>query len=218
MKQNRQPCPICRNHKAGAPLKIRDDNGVSFRATHICNCPYCGRFLSENYTDDQNIVNADVNICTDIYCFNEQCRFHDRFDRCRAESVVIYAGECDTFEDYMDTAEYSEKYYICVAIENGGRKKVQAKAVKHGKRLEINNHVFYTDSPPDLDEHRIYLTHGRTGRSCGTVAYIKDRFEDFLRIEEKTRYKDVSSLPLAEFDDKERRYFLVDEQATEKEG
>ena len=48
-KPNKQPCAVCRNHKPLAPFKIRADNGEIFTVTHICNCPYCGRYLEENY-------------------------------------------------------------------------------------------------------------------------------------------------------------------------
>lgn len=48
-KQLKQPCQICRKHKGGKPMKIRDDHGTLFEATHIAHCPYCGRYLAENY-------------------------------------------------------------------------------------------------------------------------------------------------------------------------
>ena len=48
-KPNEQPCKICKDHKSGKPLMLRDDNGHKHPYTHICNCPYCGRFLTENY-------------------------------------------------------------------------------------------------------------------------------------------------------------------------
>lgn len=48
-KQLRQPCAVCRNHKGGTPIRIRDDHGTLFEATHIAHCPYCGRYLKENY-------------------------------------------------------------------------------------------------------------------------------------------------------------------------
>lgn len=51
--QLKQPCAICRNHKAGKPMKIRDDNGQLFTVTHIAHCPYCGRFLAENYENSK---------------------------------------------------------------------------------------------------------------------------------------------------------------------
>ena len=33
---------------------LRDDDGHKHPYTHICNCPYCGRFLSENYDTAEN--------------------------------------------------------------------------------------------------------------------------------------------------------------------
>lgn len=54
VKPNKQPCQICRNHKGGKPFMLRDDNGQQHPFTHICNCPYCGRFLSENYDTAEN--------------------------------------------------------------------------------------------------------------------------------------------------------------------
>lgn len=50
IKPNPQPCKVCQNHKAGQPFYIRDDDGRLYKTTHICNCPYCGRFLAEDYT------------------------------------------------------------------------------------------------------------------------------------------------------------------------
>lgn len=32
------------------PFEIRDDFGVLYKTSHISNCPYCGRFLTENYS------------------------------------------------------------------------------------------------------------------------------------------------------------------------
>ena len=51
MRPLKQPCQVCRDHKPNVPFKIRDDNGVMFKVSFISNCPYCGRFLSENYEE-----------------------------------------------------------------------------------------------------------------------------------------------------------------------
>lgn len=48
-RPNSQPCAICRTHKRRQPFKLKADNGERFEITHICNCPFCGRFLEENY-------------------------------------------------------------------------------------------------------------------------------------------------------------------------
>ena len=48
-----QPCVICKNRKPNTPIKIRDDNGTLFECTFIAHCPYCGRFLKEDYNNIQ---------------------------------------------------------------------------------------------------------------------------------------------------------------------
>lgn len=44
-----QPCKICKEHKAREPFKIRDNHGVLYETSFISHCPYCGRFLKEDY-------------------------------------------------------------------------------------------------------------------------------------------------------------------------
>lgn len=50
IEKQKQPCCICKGHKANEPFEIRDDFGVLYKTSHISNCPYCGRFLTENIT------------------------------------------------------------------------------------------------------------------------------------------------------------------------
>ena len=49
-----QPCIICKKRKPNTPIKIRDDNGMLFKCTFIAHCPYCGRFLEEDYNNIQD--------------------------------------------------------------------------------------------------------------------------------------------------------------------
>ncbi len=49
IEPNKQPCVICKDHKGGAPFYIRDNEGKLYATSFISNCPYCGRFLAENY-------------------------------------------------------------------------------------------------------------------------------------------------------------------------
>lgn len=59
IKPNKQPCRICKDHKKGNPFMIRDDNAELRPFSFICNCPYCGRFLSENY-ENTNETDEEV--------------------------------------------------------------------------------------------------------------------------------------------------------------
>lgn len=43
------PCVVCKKHKTNEPFEIRDDKGILYKTSHICYCPYCGRYLQENY-------------------------------------------------------------------------------------------------------------------------------------------------------------------------
>lgn len=56
----KQPCAVCREHKGGRPFRIRDDGGILRDITYISHCPYCGRFLAENY------VGGGSNSCVDV--------------------------------------------------------------------------------------------------------------------------------------------------------
>ena len=55
MKPTKHPCVICKEHKSGKPFLLRDDNGNEYAFSHISNCPYCGRFLKENYKNIKKI-------------------------------------------------------------------------------------------------------------------------------------------------------------------
>ena len=48
-----QPCKICKDHKAGKPFKIRANNAVLYETSFVSNCPYCGRFIAENFSPSQ---------------------------------------------------------------------------------------------------------------------------------------------------------------------
>ena len=48
-----QPCTMCRNHKANEPFLLRDDAGQIYKISQISNCPFCGRFLIENFKNQQ---------------------------------------------------------------------------------------------------------------------------------------------------------------------
>lgn len=57
-RPNKQPCVICKDHKGGKPFMLRDDSGQEHLFSHISNCPYCGRFLSENYNVEKSLSKA----------------------------------------------------------------------------------------------------------------------------------------------------------------
>ena len=65
-----------------------------------------------------------------IWCYMENCRYLKN-NECTAQMVEIDDdGSCSTFEDYLQTAEYQNEYYIAVKAQNGK----PARALKKGKK------------------------------------------------------------------------------------
>lgn len=52
-RKSGQPCTMCRNHKANDAFLLWDDLGRGYMASNLSNCPYCGRFLIENFKNQQ---------------------------------------------------------------------------------------------------------------------------------------------------------------------
>ncbi len=141
----------------------------------------------------------------EIWCYTADCRYCKN-DRCTAEMVEIDdEGACDTFESFLTTEEYNHSYYIAVRTES----KEPAKAVKKGRLVEINEIMFFTESPPLAPESETYITHARTGLTCGTVAFIKANFDKFMKAQESVA--NIETLPLAEWDEKKRKFILIKE-------
>lgn len=62
VKTINRPCPVCRKIKNGDKFKVRDDNGAIQTITFIAYCPYCGRFLMEQYENNDGCYDEDC--CT----------------------------------------------------------------------------------------------------------------------------------------------------------
>lgn len=139
-----------------------------------------------------------------ILCYKEFCKYRKGYI-CQSYNIKVFENRnCPFFEDYRKDKEYSSKYFIAVRTKNG---KI-GRFLKKGKKITINGIDFFTDSPPLEDKKSIYITHGRTGVSCRTVAFVKENWEVFLKAQSKVA--DVSSYPLAEYDKQEHKYFIKD--------
>ena len=142
-----------------------------------------------------------------IWCYMENCKYLN-CNECTASMVEIDEDNtCATFEDYTQDAAYQSEYYIAVKACDG---KV-ARALRKGKKITINEVDFFTDSPPLADDSSTYLTHGRSGFACSTVEFIKNHWEQFTKSQAYTQ--DVNILPLAEYDEKQRKYVYKKEAA-----
>jgi len=107
---------------------------------------------------------------------------------------------CSTFEDYTQDKAYQDKYYIAIKMFDGKA----ARALKKGKKIIINGVNFFTDCPPLADDSSTYITHELSGLACGTIEHIKKHWDYFK--ENQANLQDVATLPLAEYDEKQRKY------------
>lgn len=44
-------CVVCKDHIPNTPLKVEDVNGNTVEIAHAVHCSYCGRLLTENWSD-----------------------------------------------------------------------------------------------------------------------------------------------------------------------
>lgn len=149
---------------------------------------------------------------TTVFCNNEDCIHCDDYNyTCKLQSIRIgddiYAG-CEDYEGFINTKEYQTQYYKAVWAFDGN-KKIAAKAISHGKRIEYNGYVFYTEGKVTNSDF-YSVTDERTGCMCGQFFKLKDttRWERFVEYSKK--FPDVASLPLAIF--KDGNYKIVKEE------
>lgn len=137
-----------------------------------------------------------------VWCYNEECKYL-KDNECMADMIELDEyGACGTFENYKDDKEYKAEYFIAVNTKD----KRHGRAAKRGKKITINGNEFFTDSPTLEGENAIYITHARTGLACGTVELVKKHWEQFIKAQEKVA--DINTLPLAEYDEKTRKYLI----------
>ncbi len=137
-----------------------------------------------------------------VWCYNEECKYL-KSNECMADMIELDEYDaCSTFENYKDDKEYKAEYFIAVNTKD----KRRGRAAKRGKKITINGIEFFTDSPPLEGENAIYITHARTGLACGTVELVKKHWEQFIKAQEKVA--DINTLPLAEYDEKSRKYLI----------
>ena len=147
---------------------------------------------------------------THVTCSNIDC-IHCNQSNFLCEMDVIQLGEeffagCDTYKNYRETKEYSEKYCICVKTKDGCR----AKAQRLGKRIEYKDKVFFTHERVN-DDGTYGVTEEEPGLYAGEYRQLEERYD---RICEQIRNEaKVIDLPLAEKVD--NGYVIV---ASEKEN
>lgn len=143
---------------------------------------------------------------TKVYCTNTDCVSCEDYI-CTKEFISIGDNEesiCQDYQRYLDTAEYQDEFYICVKTKDGKK----AKAVKKGKKIILNDVVFYTYDDDRKPEY-MRITDVKTGLA-GSYAMLQDpkSWGKYLDIVKTT--PNVQDLPLAEWNEKRHGYIIKD--------
>lgn len=124
---------------------------------------------------------------------------------------------CSSYKDYHELEDYHEPFFKAVKTEDG-----PGRLTCKGKRIEINGHIFYTDSHPrDVEDGYATLTHGPSGMYAGSIASIKERWAQFGEVLKRGYTPVEQLLPVEPMEAKKGkdghvyRYRLVQQEASD---
>ena len=143
-----------------------------------------------------------------IYCVNSDC-VSCTDGECTRDFISIGNNDCDICEDYenyRDTAEYKNEFFMCVKAKDGRT----AKALKKGKLIKYNGINFYTtddDRRPDF----MTVTDIRTGLRI-SFNMLKDEKWWQRYLEQSKKHPDVQTYPLAEWNENSREYIIKESE------
>ena len=79
--------------------------------------------------------------------------------------------------------------------------------MKHGKKIIINDRVFYTNDDTRLPENEVFVTDGVTGYYCGDIQKLKERWEEYNA--QFPKKEKVEDLPDCRWSKRERNYVII---------
>lgn len=100
---------------------------------------------------------------------------------------------------YTSGEDYQAEYFKAVIDEES---KEKLRILSHGKRILINGEEFFTEDDDRDSPDRVVLTHGRTGAMAGSLAWVKDHWNEIIK--RATEFPDVTTLPCYYVTTKER--------------
>lgn len=132
--------------------------------------------------------------CDDVDC--EDCYYNKGgYCTCEDKDRETVDNDCNKYISEFDpkiNPDYRNEYWIaCRSIYPKKLNKVRKK--RQGKRIEYKGRVFYTQNGDASDQY-IYVTDGKTGYACGSMADVKRRWDKMLALFDKTG--DVMDLPI----------------------
>ena len=146
-----------------------------------------------------------------IYCNNSECKYlKDGMECDRAFISLDEDGECEDFEDYHDDKEWQTPFWKRM-FDRENKRECRVKAL--GKELEVGGRTFYVDS----NSYYATLTDKETGLACGNVARLNENDDIIGKISEcAKKYKLVTELPIAEYDEKTHKFSYPEESEDTK--
>lgn len=132
-----------------------------------------------------------------VICSNSSCIYCNENDECDHTEIVLVNNECASVKEYLKQKEYQKEYYKRVRLADGNI----GKALSRGKKIVINNVVFYTTDNQKNCGDEIELTDAETGLYVGTKLMLEKHFEDFKRAKDRFIGVSLDELPLAEYRD-----------------
>ena len=149
---------------------------------------------------------------TTVYCNNSECKYlKDGMECSRAMLNLDEDGECEDFEDYHNDKEWQTPFWKRM-WDRERKQEFRVKAL--GKELEIGGRVFYIES----NSYYASLTDKETGLICGDIARLNENDDIIGKITESAKkYTSVMELPIAEYDEKSRKFTYPDEESEDTE-
>ena len=149
---------------------------------------------------------------TKVLCWKDECKYLTDGSVCGCALISLDEdGECENFKDYHDDKEWQTPFWKRM-WDRERKQECRVKAL--GKELEIGGRVFYIES----NSYYASLTDKETGWICGDIARLNENDDIIGKITESAKkYTSVMELPIAEYDEKSRKFTYPDEESEDTE-
>lgn len=129
-----------------------------------------------------------------VYCYNDDCIHCDvNSSICCLDMISVGDNDncgCDNYKCYLETEEYSEEFYALV----GKKGKPIGREKRHGKKIEYNGRVFYTQSKVSHD-NSFLVTDAKTGLAV-FYNFALNNWDKFIEVADKQT--NIESFPIIE--------------------
>ena len=145
---------------------------------------------------------------TTVLCWRDDCKFLKDCSVCGCSSISIDEdGRCELFADYHDDEEWQTPFWKRM-LDRENKREVRVKCF--GKKIEMSGEVFFIED----NSYHANITENDTGLACGNMAQLNENVDIIGKIKEaKKKYTSVMDLPIAEYDEKSRKFSYPNEES-----